>query len=61
MSTGEEMDGMVAITDMMGRLCLVQKEEGTNCQIALSDLPSGMYFLTYSDEKRKVTRKFLKR
>ena len=61
MSTGEEMHGSVVITDMLGRLCLVQKAEGTKCQIAVSDLPTGMYFLTYSDGERTVTRKFLKR
>ena len=61
MSTGEEMDGSIVITDMLGRLCTVQKAEGTKCQIAVSDLPTGMYFLTYSNGKRKVTRKFLKR
>ena len=59
MSTGEEMDGMVVITDMMGRQCIQQKTEGSNIRIPVSDLPSGMYFLTYSDGKGKVTRKFL--
>ena len=61
MSTGEEMHGSVVITDMLGRLCLVQKAEGTKCQIELSDLPVGMYFLTYSDGERTVTRKFMKK
>ncbi|MCR4872730.1 MAG: T9SS type A sorting domain-containing protein, partial [Bacteroidales bacterium] len=44
-----------------GRLCLVQKAEGAKFQIAVSDLPTGMYFLTYSDGERTVTRKFLKK
>lgn len=60
MSTGDEMNGTIEIADMLGRLCLVQKAEGTKCQIAVSDLPTGMYFLTYTDGNRKVTRKFLK-
>ncbi len=60
MNTGEEMNGMVIITDMMGRHCMQQKAEGTNCRISVSDLPTGMYFLTYADGNRKVTRKFLK-
>ena len=60
MSTGEELDGSVIITDMLGRLCTVQKAGGTKCQISVSDLPTGMYFLTYSDGERIVTRKFLK-
>ena len=60
LSTGEEMDGSVMITDMLGRQCLQQKAEGTKCQISVSDLPVGMYFLTYTDGKRKVTKKFLK-
>lgn len=60
LSTGEEMDGSVMITDMLGRRCLQQKAEGTKCQISVSDLPVGMYFLTYTDGKRIVTRKFLK-
>lgn len=60
MSTGEEMDGTVTITDMMGRVCHQQKAERTDCRIAVSDLPTGMYFLTYTDGKKKVTKKFLK-
>lgn len=60
MSTGEEMFGSVVITDMLGRQCFQQRVMGTNCQIAVSDLPAGMYFLTYTDGKRKVTKKFLK-
>jgi hypothetical protein len=60
MSTGEELDGSVVITDMLGRQCRQQKAAGTSCQISVSDLPTGMYFLTYTDGKMKVTRKFLK-
>ncbi len=60
MSTGEEMDGMVVITDMLGRQCLQQKVGETSVRISVSDLPTGMYFLTYTDGDRKVTRKFLK-
>ena len=61
MSSGEEMNGTVTITDMMGRVCHQQKAEGTDCRIAVSDLPTGMYFLTYTDGKKKVTKKFLKK
>ena len=61
MSTGAEMDGMVVITDMLGRQCLQQKVGETSVRISVMDLPTGMYFLTYSSGKRKVTRKFLKR
>ena len=61
LSTGEEMNGVVTITDMLGRVCVSQKAERTKCQIAVSDLPTGMYFLTYSDGERKVTRKFMKK
>ena len=60
MSTGEEMTGLVVITDMLGRQCFQQRVEGDKCQIEISDLPAGMYFLTYTDGKRKVTKKFLK-
>ena len=60
MSTGEEMDGLVVITDMLGRQCLQQKAEGIRVQIPVAGLPTGMYFLTYTDGKRTVTRKFLK-
>ena len=59
--TGEEMHGSVVITDVLGRQCLQQRAEGAKCQIELSDLPVGMYFLTYTDGERTVTRKFLKR
>ena len=59
--TGEEMHGSVVITDVLGRQWLQQRAEGAKCQIELSDLPVGMYFLTYSDGNRKVTRKFLKK
>ena len=60
MSTGEEMEGSVEVTDMLGRQFLQQKAEGTRVQILVADLPTGMYFLTYSDGKRKVTKKFMK-
>lgn len=60
MSTGEEMDGMAVITDMMGRQCIQQKAEGNSVRISVADLPVGMYILTYSDGKNRVTRKFLK-
>ena len=60
MSTGAEMDGLVVITDMLGRQCLQQKAEGIRVQIPVAGLPTGMYFLTYTDGKRTVTRKFLK-
>ena len=60
MSTGEEMDGSVIVTDMLGRQCLQQKAEGTSVRISVSALPTGMYFLTYTDGKRTVTRKFMK-
>ena len=60
MSTGEELDGQVVITNMLGKQCRQLKAEGPNCRISVADLPTGMYFLTYMDGKRKVTRKFLK-
>ena len=61
LSTGEEMDGLFVITDMLGRQCLQQEAEGTKCQIPVADLPTGMYFLTYKDGRRTVTKKFLKK
>lgn len=61
MSTGEEMDGWVKITDLLGRVCHQQKAEGAVCRITVSNLPTGMYLLTYTDGKRKVTKKFLKK
>ena len=61
MSTGEEMKGLVKILDLLGRVCYQQKAEGAVCRITVSDLPAGMYFLTYTDGKRKVTRKFMKK
>lgn len=60
MSTGAEMDGSVIVTDMLGRLCFQQKAEGTSVRIPVTSLPTGMYFLTYTDGKRTVTRKFMK-
>jgi hypothetical protein len=60
MSTGEEMDGSVMVTDMLGRRCLQQKAIGTSVRIPVIGLPTGMYFLTYTDGKRTVTRKFMK-
>ena len=60
MSTGEEMDGSVIVTDMLGRLCFQQKAEGTSVRIPVIGLPTGMYFLTYTDGKRTITRKFMK-
>jgi hypothetical protein len=61
LSMEEEMDGMVMITDMLGRQCFQQKANGTNVRISVADLPTGMYFLTYTDGKYKTTRKFMKK
>lgn len=60
MSAGQELNGLVVITDMMGKVCRQQKAESTSCRISVADLPVGMYFLTYFDGKKKVTKKFLK-
>ena len=60
MSTGEEMDGSVIVTDMLGRQCLQQKASGTSVRIPVADLPTGMYFLTYTDGTRTITRKFMR-
>ncbi len=61
MSTGEEMNGLVTITDMLGRVCHQQKAEGTSVRISVSDLPAGMYILSYTDGKRNITKKILKK
>lgn len=58
MSAGEEMDGTVVITDMLGRHLIQQKAEGINARIAVAELPAGMYFLTYRDGKRTIIKKF---
>ena len=60
LSTGEDMNGSVTITDILGRVCHQQKAEGTRCRIPVAELPAGMYFLTYRESKRTVTKKFLK-
>lgn len=60
LSTGEELRGTVSITDMLGKLCIQQKAEGTRFQCNVSNLPTGMYFLTYTDGKMKIMKKFLK-
>ncbi|MBO4504671.1 MAG: T9SS type A sorting domain-containing protein [Bacteroidales bacterium] len=60
MSEGEEMNGSAVITDLLGRVCHQQKAEGTQCRIPVADLPTGMYFLTYQDGGKTVTKKFLK-
>lgn len=61
MSTGEGISGTVTITDMTGRHCLQQKVEGTSIRISVANLPTGMYFLSFINEKIKVTRTFLKK
>ena len=60
MSTEEELDGMAVISDMLGRVCYQQKVQGNRICISVSDMPTGIYFLTYSDGKSSVTKKFLK-
>ncbi len=60
MGTGEEMDGDVIISDMMGRVCLQQHIAGLSNRISVAGLPPGMYFLTYIHEQRIITRKFIK-
>ncbi|MCR4858539.1 MAG: T9SS type A sorting domain-containing protein, partial [Bacteroidales bacterium] len=44
----------------LGRVCHQQNAEGSRCRIPVAELPAGMYFLTYRDSKRTVTKKFLK-
>jgi len=61
MSTGEELHGQVVITDMLGKQCRQLKAEGSNCRISVADLPAGMYFLTYMNGNKRITRKFLKK
>ena len=60
LSTGEDMNGSVTITDILGRVCHQQNAEGSRCRIPVAELPAGMYFLTYRDRERTVTKKFLK-
>ncbi len=60
MGTGEEVDGNVTISDMLGRVCLQQHIAGTSNRISVAALPPGMYFLTYIHEQRIITRKFIK-
>ena len=60
-STNEEMNGVVAIIDMLGRTCKTQHAEGQTCKISVYDVPTGMYIITYTDKNRKITKKFLKR
>ena len=43
MGTGEEMDGDVIITDVMGRVCLQQHVAGASNLISVADFPKGMY------------------
>ena len=60
LSTGNELDGSLVISDMLGKVCHQQKVEGTRCRISVAELPAGMYFLTYRDGGKTVTKKFLK-
>ena len=60
MSTGEELDGLVIVTDMFGKQCRQLKAEGASVRIPVADLPTGMYFLTYMDGRTRFTRKFMK-
>lgn len=60
MGTGEEMTGTITITDMMGKVCLQQQAEGASYRVNVGNLPVGMYFLTYTDREKKMTKKFLK-
>ena len=60
MGTGEELEGNVLITDVMGRVCLQQPVSGSSIRLPVADLPKGMYFLTYTGHGKNLTRKFVK-
>jgi hypothetical protein len=58
--TDEEVEGSIVIRDMTGRVCRTFTVSGKNTSLNVSFLSQGMYFLTYTDGIRTVTRKFMK-
>jgi hypothetical protein len=60
LETDEDIAGSIVIRDMAGRVCRTFTVSGKNTSLNVSFLSQGMYFLTYTDGKRTVTRKFMK-
>ena len=58
--TDEDIAGSIVIRDMAGRVCRTFTVSGKNTSLNVSFLSQGMYFLTYTDGTRAVTRKFMK-
>ncbi len=50
----------LTITDVTGRVIANEKLQVKNTQLALSDLSSGVYFVTVGNEKGRMTRKLVK-
>ena len=60
-TTEDEVSGTVFIRDVIGRVCKQVDINSKLCVISISDLPQGVYILTFMDENmRKLSKKFVK-
>jgi hypothetical protein len=60
-TSGKENAGLVEIIDMSGRVVIQQNIQNTgSCQINLSGLPKGFYFIRYQTSSELIQERFLK-
>ena len=60
-TTENEVSGTVIIRDIIGRVCKQVDINSKTSVISISDLPQGIYILTFIDENnRKLTKKIVK-
>jgi len=53
------IDGVVTIYNQLGAEVLSETISGTKRTLTLSNLPSGLYFVTITSENRKITKKLI--
>ena len=57
---GENLRGSATIYDLSGRMVIQPIEVSQDAQIDVSELDTGMYFLSISDSENKLSKKFIK-
>ena len=59
-STTENIDFTLIITDLNGKTVLTQNNVTNESTISLSTIEAGSYFMTFSSENQKVIQRFIK-
>lgn len=58
-STSKNLEGQISIYNELGRLVLSEEISGTQKTLSVSNLPTGLYFVSVSSENRKITKKLI--